>query len=156
MVVVLGGLLLLGERAAQVSPFPLFKKETLPPAQVTTEEQSLITALNKESLGSIALQKNTINSMESKLSYAEAVELYANATIQFTDGCQLASKGRSFRLGTEVMIDNRSPQPRTITIGTLSLVVGPYDYGFMILNEKGTSVSVSCNDRANVAELMVQ
>ncbi|MDQ5930119.1 MAG: hypothetical protein QG594_1902, partial [Bacteroidota bacterium] len=70
--------------------------------------------------------------------------------------CQLASSSRSYRLNNEVMIDNRSSKPNTFSIGSASIVLGPYDFGFLILKEKGMSIPVNCDERKNVATLSVQ
>mgnify|MGYP001585989066 CR=1 FL=1 len=91
-----------------------------------------------------------------KLTYTEALELYKNNLLQFNQDCQLSTRTNSFGLNNEVMIDNRSSKPNTFSVGSASVVVGPYDFGFLILKEKGTNIQVNCGDQKNVTALVVQ
>lgn len=152
---ILGVLLLLGERLSQGS-FISNRNMIAPPSQAAVGERQFMYDEDTVQQQQIKIPQVTIKSSTSKITYTEALKLYGNSVLQFNDSCQMSSKGRSFHLGNEVMIDNRSPRPRTITVGSVSIVVGPYDYGFIILKEKGTSLSVSCSEQSNVAQLVVQ
>jgi hypothetical protein len=121
----------------------------------TQKEPALVSGEEEE--GVIPESKSfVVRPGQSRLSYTQALDLYSYSLLQFTEDCQLSSGTRSFGLNNEVMIDNRSSKPNTFTVGNNSLVVGPYDFGFMILKEKGTSISVSCDNRKNIATLNVQ
>lgn len=158
LIVILGGLLVLGEKfsvADKVVPEKFQKREEIPAVSTILPSATYAGAPEStERFGQIP--KVVTKSTASNLSYSEAVELYKNSILQFDEDCQLSTKSRSFRLGNEVLIDNRSPEPKKITVGTIPIVVGPYDYGFIILSEKGNLVPVSCGDRANIAQLSVQ
>lgn len=161
LVVVLGGALLLGERFSRplgsLQGRDIKKNPVLPPPQsVATEGTFLSEGEGATDLQQFNAPKSSTTSAQSKLSYTQALELYKNNILQFNDLCQIATQDRSFRLGNEVMVDNRSRYPRTISIGSASVVVGPYDYGFIILRERGMSVPVRCEERENVGALFIQ
>lgn len=130
----------------------------------TTENPSSAVGMNEEQIAYGGAQPQqmmqsssfVIRPGQSKLGYAEALGLYGNSILQFDEDCQLSSKNRSFSLNNEVMIDNRSANPNTFAVGDASVVLGPYDFGFMILRQKGTVVSVDCGIRRNVATVLVQ
>ncbi len=158
LVIILGALLLLSEKFSVVENFvpEKFQKREEVPAVSTIVPSVVFEGASESSERFDQMPQVVTKSTASKLSYSEAVDLYKNSILQFDENCQLSTKSRSFRLGNEVLIDNRSPQPKTITVGTIPIVVGPYDYGFIILSEKGNLVPVSCGDRANIAQLSVQ
>ena len=158
LIVILGGLLVLGEKFSATENFvpEKFQKREEVPAVSTIVPSATLAGISESSGHFDQMPQVVTKSTASKLSYSEAVDLYKNSILQFGEDCQLSTKSRSFRLGNEVLIDNRSPQPKTITVGTIPIVVDPYDYGFIILSEKGNLVPVSCGDRANIAQLSVQ
>lgn len=90
-----------------------------------------------------------------KLSYEEQLFLYKNNVLQFNESCELATRDRSFHLGNEVMIDNRSKESRTIHVGTITTMVEPYSFSFITLRDKG-AISVGCDDKNIVATLSVE
>lgn len=151
MVVVLATMLFLGERFSN----SLANNSLVPAGEVTAQSQSLFIDENIPQ-NQIVSKSFIIRPGTSRLSYDEALGLYQNATLQFNEDCQLSSASRSFGLNNEVLIDNRSSKSRKIKIGEISMIVGPYDFGFMILREKGTNISVDCNDRKNIANLIIQ
>jgi hypothetical protein len=146
--------LLLGEKFSSV---PGFSRTSVPATPVGIEEESMLYG-SGESQSQLSLKSESfvIRPGQSRLSYDEALSLYKNSTLQFSEDCQLASSSRSYRLNNEVMIDNRSSKPNTFSIGSASIVLGPYDFGFLILKEKGMSIPVNCDERKNVATLSVQ
>jgi len=93
---------------------------------------------------------------QSKLTYTQALDLYKNDILQFNQDCQLSTASRSFHLNNEIMIDNRSSKPNTFVVGDALVAIGPYDFAFMILKQKGESVPVNCGDRKNIANLFIQ
>lgn len=123
------------------------------------ETVTIYTGLQKEIVSQqdiTTAQHATIRSFESPLSYKQAREMYGPAYLQFVAGCQVArGSSTAFTLGNEIMIDNRDATPILVMIGTVPLAIGPYDFGFMVLREKGT-IYVDCNTSKGVADLQVQ
>jgi hypothetical protein len=156
IVVILGGMLLLGEHFANLKPI---RSTSDPVGPVTSNDQeSLLYGVGnpQSQLEELRSQSFIVRPGQNKLTYSDALSLYKNNLLQFDENCQLSSKDRSFNLNNEVMIDNKSSKPNTFTVGNESVIVGPYDFRFMILRESGTNISVSCDDRKNVAVLTVQ
>ena len=153
LVVFVGAILLAGEHMSRQGFEPRTTEN--PAAAVSPEEQQLYYG---EAKPQQMMQSDSfvIRPGQSKLNYTEALRLYGNSVLQFSEDCQLASKNRSFSLNNEVMIDNRSTKPNTFAVGDASMVLGPYSFGFMILRQKGTEVPVDCGVRRNVATLSVQ
>ena len=156
IVVILGGMLLLGERYSRGGFVPTsLTGESIAPVG-TDQEQMLYGSAQSQDQLLMESKSFVIRPGQSKLTYTEALGLYKYSLLQFDQNCQLVSGSRSFALNNEIMIDNRSSKPNSFSIGGTSVVIGPYDFGFMILKEKGTSLSVGCGDNKNVATLTVQ
>lgn len=154
IVVVLGVMLLIGERFAQPS-VQNKNKDIAPPAQVTSDGEKLIYNPN-EPQSQMQSKSFIIRPGQSPLSYPEALNLYKNNLLQFNENCQLTNGIRSFNLNNEVMIDNRSSKANTFVVGGNLVAIAPYDFAFMILKEKGTNISVQCGNQKNVATISVQ
>lgn len=154
LVVILGIMLLLGERYSRMG---FSNKTNIPSMPVGAGQESMLYG-DSQSQSQLKMQSDSfvIRPGRSKLTYTEAIGLYENNILQFGESCELATKSRSFNFSNEIMIDNRSAKPDTFRVGSTSLVVGPYDFGFIVLKEKGTAVPVDCGDRKNVATLVVQ
>lgn len=164
IVVILGGMLLLGERFSDRSIFEKIEtpsKDTGTPFSVTgaNNEESFIYGTG-EPKSQIEMQMQSksfvIRPGQVKLSYTDALSLYKNDLIQFDENCQVSKGNKSFVLNNEIMIDNRSSKPNTFSVGEASVVVGPYDFGFLILKEEGESIPVGCGERKNIINLLVQ
>lgn len=155
LVVIVGVMLLLGEHfSTAVST----KEQTNTPATAfDTDQESLLYGAGQPQT-QIAMQSKSfvIRPGQSKLTYTEALDLYKNNLLQFNENCQLSLGNRSFQLNNEVMIDNRSSKANTFVVGGTLLAIAPYDFGFMILKEKGDAVPVDCGDRKNIATITVQ
>lgn len=155
IVVILGIMLLLGERFSRMGFSPV--RTSVPNMPIGAgQESTLYDGTQPQSQIQMESESFIVRPGQSKLTYAQALELYSYNVLQFGEDCQLSSRTRSFNINNEVMIDNRSSKPNTFIVGNASVVVGPYDFGFLVLKEKGTVVPVSCGGRKNVAELTVQ
>ena len=92
------------------------------------------------------------------LSYKDALIKYADKRIQFDQACQAVPNNVTYKDNTGIMLDNRSPQARTIKIGTNYTVKG---YGFKIVflpdvYLKAKTILVNCDKSKNVATILVQ
>lgn len=94
------------------------------------------------------------------LSYNEALALYKDKRIQFDDGCQVPkSMSRTFKNDTELMLDNRSAETRTLHLGFMGdVTIKPW--GFKIVNFSSSqlprAVVIDCNSLQNVATISLQ
>lgn len=89
------------------------------------------------------------------LPYGEAVVKYKNSRIQFDQSCQAIPANQSFKVGTDVMFDNRSSKPATISLGGKAYLVEAYGYQVVDLSTEGT-FTANCNGQKNVLTLSVQ
>lgn len=91
-----------------------------------------------------------------KLLYGEAVVKYKDSRIQFVgETCQAVPSNQSFKVGTSLMLDNRSSKPATISIGPILYLVEPFGYHIVELKEVG-SFTANCNEQKNVLTLTIQ
>ena len=98
----------------------------------------------------------SIKSGQTTLSYKEAKEFYMNAHLQFGPDCTVVKgSSNSFVQGNQIMVDNRDSNAILVTIGAAKFAVGPYDFSFVTLTEKG-SIPADCNNKKNVTVLQVQ
>ncbi len=153
LVLIVGAIMLAGEHMSTQGFEPRTTEN--PSSTVGTNEKQLAYG-DAQPQQMIQSSGFVIRPGQSKLGYTEALGLYGNSVLQFNEDCQLSSKNRSLSLNNEVMIDNRSSKPNTFAVGDASIVLGPYDFGFMILRQKGAEVPVDCGIRRNVATLSVQ
>lgn len=87
--------------------------------------------------------------------YADLVLAYQKQTLQFGKLCQMPLSTHSYKVGTEVLLDNRTDMPVTITIGALVHTLPSYGYKVVTLSTEGKFL-VSCGDNQNVATVTVQ
>ncbi|MEK7228289.1 MAG: hypothetical protein AAB681_02965 [Patescibacteria group bacterium] len=90
-----------------------------------------------------------------QLPYTEAVAKYKGSRIQFDQSCQAIPSNQTFKVGTSVMIDNRSPKTTTISFGSSAYLIEAYGYTVVSLTKEGL-FTVNCNEQRNVLTLSVQ
>lgn len=93
------------------------------------------------------------------LSYAQALAKYKDTRIQLgTDAsCNATPNNMTFKNGTTVMIDNRSPKDRTVKLGATYNIKG---YGFRIVTLSSSTLPATwlmdCGAQQNVATILLQ
>ncbi len=91
------------------------------------------------------------------LSYKDALVKYADRRIQIDSKCQAFPNTITYKNNTDIMIDNRGPQDRSIHLGSYYTVKG---YGFKIINvslsKVPTTFLVDCDSQQNVATILIQ
>ncbi len=136
-----------------IAAIMLFKNKSTPPvtetpAPAVTEEP---TSTEDTSGGSPNVVTN------SNLSYSDAVTAYGDNRIQLDKTCQARPNNVTFKAGTSIMIDNRSPQTTKVRLGD-TFTIKPY--GFKIVKLAGTTLPVTyyidCGTSQNVATVLVQ
>lgn len=154
IIVIFGTMLLLGEHFSNLKPLANISTSVSP---VSTSKETLLYGVSEpQSQLSMRFDTFVIRPGQSRLTYTQAVELYENDTLQFNQDCQLVTINRSFHINNEIMIDNRSSKANTFIVGDSLVAIGPYDFAFMILKEKGVNIPVGCGNNKNVAMLTIQ
>lgn len=93
------------------------------------------------------------------LSYSQALAKYKNTRIQLGSdpSCGATPKNMTFKNGTTVMIDNRSPQARTFKLGSTYSIKA---YGFRIVTLNSSTLPATwlldCGTQQNVATILLQ
>jgi len=96
--------------------------------------------------------------MASAISYANALVKYADRRIQLDTMCQAHPSNVTYKDNTGIMIDNRSPQTRTVKIGT-TFTIKPWGFKIVVLPDvylKSNTILVDCDNSQNVATILVQ
>ena len=90
--------------------------------------------------------------------YSAAVAQYEGRRIQFDERCQPNPVDVTFKNGTTIMIDNRSPQAKTIKVGDQSHNLPAYGYRIVALSSSTLpdSFSLSCGNAVNVGRILLQ
>jgi hypothetical protein len=93
------------------------------------------------------------------LGYEQALAEYASRRVQFDTNCQAKPANATFKNGVTLMLDNRSPEARTIHMGSF----GDYSvkaWGFKIVSLTSAvlpnAMAVDCNSLQNVAIITLQ
>ena len=92
--------------------------------------------------------------------YSQLVKEYSGLRIQFDIRCQASPTDITVKNNTKVMFDNRSGDPRTITIGGVKYNFP--GYGYKVLNISGdknalpAKVTYNCGSALNTGSILIQ
>lgn len=91
-------------------------------------------------------------------SYADALATYANRRIQFDQYCQAQPSRVSIARGQSVMLDNRSGDARTFTVGGVYFTLPGYGWKIFTPSVKSVPATlyVDCGSARNVGTILVQ
>ncbi len=92
------------------------------------------------------------------ISYSNALVTYADRRIQLDATCQAHPNNVTYKDNTGIMIDNRSPQTRTVKVGT-TFTIKPWGFKIVVLPDvylKSKTLLVDCDGSQNVATILVQ
>jgi hypothetical protein len=92
------------------------------------------------------------------IAYADALVKYADRRIQLNKACNAQPTNVTYKDNTGIMIDNRSPQARTITVGT-TFTIKPWGFKIVVLPDvylAAKTIFVDCGQLKNVATILVQ
>lgn len=91
------------------------------------------------------------------LSYQKALVTYKDRRIQLDKACQATPNNVTYKNGTSIMIDNRSPEARTFKLGSTYTIKG---YGFRIITLNSSTVPATwlldCGAGQNAATILIQ
>ena len=88
-------------------------------------------------------------------SYTELITAYKGRTVQFGNLCQNHINNQVFKVGSEVLLDNRNNVPVNIKIGNNVYNLSAYGHEIVSLNTLGEFL-VDCNAYQNVTTIIVQ
>lgn len=90
--------------------------------------------------------------------YTDLVKQYGANRIQFDEKCQTMPTSVTFKNNTSVLLDNRSPSARTVTIGTTKYQLAGYGYKAVTLSSTSLpkELSISCGASYNVGKILLQ
>lgn len=121
----------------------------------TTEESIIKTPIEEVVTPTTDTKKSNPPTPVYQMPYTEAVAKYKGSRIQFNQACQAIPSNQTFKVGTSIMLDNRSPKPATISIGSSTYLVESYGYQIVTLSKEGL-FTANCNGQRNVLTLSVQ
>ena len=98
-----------------------------------------------------------MNVSKPALSYQNALAKYKDVRIQLNANCQADPTQMTFKNGTEIMMDNRSPKDRTVKVGSIYNIKA---WGFKIVKLSSATLPatwlVDCDKSQNVATILIQ
>ncbi len=94
---------------------------------------------------------------KASMSYEEALVVYKDKRIQLDMDCKAFPRKMTFKEGTSIMIDNRAPVSRTVTVGS-TFTVAKYDFKIVNLSSATLPVTwpVNCDKNKQVATILIQ
>lgn len=90
-----------------------------------------------------------------KLAYAEAVKRYGAQRIQFNAQCQATPPSNIYKVGLELMLDNRAGVERSIVFSGKTYRIAAYDYAVVKLVTPGITY-IDCGSSQNVAKITIE
>ena len=101
--------------------------------------------------------EGSVNVSKPALSYQNALAKYKDVRIQLNANCQADPTQMTFKNGTEIMMDNRSPKDRTVKVGSIYNIKA---WGFKIVKLSSATLPatwlVDCDKSQNVATILIQ
>lgn len=145
LVILVGGWLLLRSKSDQLV------QQSPTPSPVTTVQQN-------EGVGPDDTQLQATTPSQPTRAYTQLVAGYAGKRIQFGISCQAVPANVSFKNGTTLMFDNRSGDPRTITIDGTTYSFPGYGYKIITLSKTTVpyTVKLNCGSAVNVGQIILQ
>ena len=92
------------------------------------------------------------------MSYATALAQYADRRIQLDPSCQAYPSTATYKDNTSIMIDNRSPNTRTVKVDS-TFIIKPWGFKIVTLSDvttKPKTIYVDCDGSQNVATILIQ
>lgn len=128
------------------------KKEAVMPVENTPSVEQ--PANNSNDVG---VNQEDANSPAVSLSYTAASKKYANARMQINASCVIPSPyvNLTFKVGSSVMLDNRSNESHSVLFNGTRYTLGPYGFRIVTLNTV-KKFMVDCDKSQNVATVTVQ
>lgn len=146
-----------------IAVFVFGKPAVAPEVGTLTGDQAATSSNPTITPAKTAATKSTTSTTGSdavSVSYEKALEVYTGKTrIQLMGDtvCQVSPTMATYKNGTSIMLDNRTAEARTVTLGTAYTVPA---YGFKIVKLSSTTLPVTllmdCGKQQNVATILLQ
>lgn len=133
---------------------PLAPAEQSQPATATPMGE-IPAATPSENAAAESTAKSPTAQLSSKLPYAEAVKRFGTQRIQFNGQCQATPTSNIYKVGLELMLDNRADVERLINFSGKAYRIPAYDYTVVKLTTPGI-IYIDCGSSQNVAKITVQ
>lgn len=94
-----------------------------------------------------------------KISYSAALKLYGDRRIQFDTACVSIPSEVTYKVGTVIMLDNRSAKARVIALDNVNYNLGAWGYTVATLTTKAAlphTISVDCGKGENQGRILLQ
>ena len=129
----------------------IFGKKTVAPVENPTDA----TISEPESTQDTTAGSATVSG--SSMKYTDAVAKYVDRRIQLDKVCQAHPNNVTYKNGTTIMIDNRSPQAARVHLGSV-FTINPYSFKIVTLSSTTfpKTFLVDCGTSQNVATILVQ
>ena len=90
--------------------------------------------------------------------YTAALTTYANSRIEFDPTCQATPTHIVLTTGTTVMLDNRAPVARMITLNEHTYTVPAYGYWLtkLVSSNLPETLGINCDTSINVSQILLQ
>jgi len=90
--------------------------------------------------------------------YTQLVNEYVGRRLQFNDKCQMTPVSPTFKNGTKIMLDNRSKDPKTVTINDVKYSLVGYGYQLVTLTSKTLpqTLNINCDSLVNAGKVLLQ
>ncbi len=137
--------------------FFIFNKKVVSPVTIPSTETTTTTTTTTEPV-SVQDVDQTTGAGAASISYANALVKYADRRIQLDKSCQAHPNTATYKDNTGIMIDNRSPNTRTVKVG-YTFTIKPYGFKIVVLPDiylKSKTLLVDCDKSQNVATVLVQ
>ncbi len=117
-----------------------------------------VTASSVVSTAPVASKKPAPTTSSVSIAYADAVKKYAGTRLQFDAQCQASPNQITIKKGTAIMLDNRSGDARTVSVGSVKYSLA--GYGFRILTPTSPTLPatllIDCGSAKNVGRINIQ
>jgi hypothetical protein len=101
-----------------------------------------------------------LSTKSSAAAYSTAVKQYEGRRIQFDMYCQAIPTSLVFKNGVSLMLDNRSGDARTITIGGTPYYLAGYGWKVVTLSVSASqlpkTLSINCGSAVNVSHILLE
>lgn len=134
--------------------------DAIVPAGDTAGTENVTEVEPTEDISEGSIKTETVGTATVTMSYQNALTTYKDARLQFDTTCSMFPSQVTYKVGTVIMLDNRSPEARTIRLGSMgSYSVKGYGFKLVKLSLSGLAVNdiaVDCGARQNAGIIKVQ
>ncbi len=126
------------------------------PSFTTTASPS--SAAQASKTPSAVVKKTATPAPTQSATYSQLVQQFGDNRIQFDSSCQAQPKSMVVKNGTQILLDNRSDQVRTVVVNGNSYTLGGYGYQVVTLSTSSvpTTLRLSCNNLVNVGTVRLE